>query len=49
MLKALNRYKDNNPKDIPDGINESVNAFVGDAPQFDDLTMMCLELKEEEE
>lgn len=49
MLKALNRYKEKNPKGILDGINEAVNDFVGDAPQFDDLTMMCLELKEEEE
>jgi len=48
MLKALNRYKEKNPKGVLDGINEEVNSFVGDAPQFDDLTMMCLELKEKE-
>lgn len=46
MLRALNKNKDESPKVILEGINESVNAFVGDAPQFDDLTMLCLELKE---
>ncbi len=49
MLEALNKNKNGNPKGILNSINESVNAFVGDAPQFDDLTMMCLELKEEED
>lgn len=45
MLDALDCYKENPPKEILDGIYESVNSFVGDEPQFDDLTMLCLELK----
>ncbi len=48
MLEALNKYKDEKPQDILDGVNQCVNDFVGDAPQFDDLTMLCLELKEDE-
>lgn len=47
MVKALNRYKKENPENILKGVNQCVDEFVGNAPQFDDLTMMCLELKEE--
>ena len=47
MLDALNEYRTESPEAILDGIRLRVNAFVGDAPQFDDLTMLCLELKEE--
>lgn len=32
-----------NPAEILDGIRRSVKEFVGDAPQFDDLTMLCVE------
>ncbi|MBE6835456.1 MAG: serine/threonine protein phosphatase [Ruminococcaceae bacterium] len=46
MLSSLNNSSDKNPKGVLDGINEAVASFVGDAPQFDDLTMMCIELKE---
>ena len=46
MLDALNRHKNEKPDGIIGGVNESINDFVGDAPQFDDLTMLCLELKE---
>ena len=47
MINVLNKHKNKNPEGILDGINESVSEFVGDAPQFDDLTMMCLELKDD--
>ena len=46
MLSALNKHKEEAPEGILEGINTEVNAFVGDAPQFDDLTMLCLEIKE---
>ena len=45
MLEALNRYRDGSPQEILEGINRSVKEFVGDRPQFDDLTMLGFELK----
>ena len=41
-LDALNADRDKGPQGILEGVRESVNAFVGDAPQFDDLTMLCV-------
>lgn len=46
MLNSLDKFKASSPKEILDGISKDVKDFVGDAPQFDDLTMVCLELKE---
>ncbi len=45
MTKALNAYADGSPEAILRGVRSTVDAFVGDAEQFDDLTMMCLEYK----
>ena len=45
MVDVLNHYKESAPQEILQGISVSVDAFVGDAPQFDDLTMLCLEWK----
>lgn len=44
MLDALNAHKDRSPEGILAGVTDAVNAFVGEAPQFDDLTMLCIEL-----
>lgn len=44
-INALNENKEGSPKEILEGVRASVNAFVGSAPQFDDLTMLCLEYK----
>ena len=41
-IEALNRFKEQTPQEILAGVHESVDAFVGEAPQFDDLTMLCL-------
>ncbi len=46
MIEALNRYKDGTPKDIIEGVLKISEDFVGDADQFDDLTMLCIEIKE---
>ena len=43
MVEALNTCGDGTPEEILKGVRESVDAFVGDTEQFDDLTMMCLE------
>ena len=45
MVEALNKVKEGSPKEILEGIYRSVNEFVGEAPQFDDLTMLGIELK----
>ena len=45
MLDALNAHRAGTPQQILEGVHASVNAFVGDAPQFDDLTMLCFERK----
>lgn len=41
-LHELNLYKEGNSMEIIDGITASIEAFEGGAPQFDDLTMLCL-------
>ena len=45
MLTALRSCTDNTPEEILQGVKSAVDSFVGDAEQFDDLTMMCLEYK----
>ena len=45
LLAALNEIGDASPDKILDGVHASVNAFVKEAEQFDDLTMLCLEYK----
>ena len=43
MIAALSTCGDCRPEDILHGVRSAVDAFVGDAEQFDDLTMMCVE------
>ena len=45
MITALRSCADNTPEEILQGVKSAVDSFVGDAEQFDDLTMMCLEYK----
>lgn len=46
-LKAvLDKNKDKTPEELLPEIKADVDRFVGDAPQFDDITMLCLEYKE---
>ena len=42
MLEALNQNPDADPKSLLRMMRQSVDAFVGEAPQFDDLTMLAL-------
>ncbi|MBQ7507380.1 MAG: SpoIIE family protein phosphatase [Lachnospiraceae bacterium] len=46
MLNALNENPDACPREILEAFHRSVKAFAGDAPQFDDMTMLCIKLKE---
>jgi serine phosphatase RsbU (regulator of sigma subunit) len=43
MIEALRTAENKTPKDVLEAVNEAVDEFVGDAPQFDDLTMLCIE------
>ena len=42
MLKLLDRHDDADLKALLEGVKADVGSFVGDAPQFDDLTMMAV-------
>ena len=45
MIQTLNSVPDATPKEVLATVKEAVNEFVGNAEQFDDLTMLCLEYK----
>ena len=42
IVEALNREPEAEPEQVLHNMNEAIHAFVGDAEQFDDITMMCL-------
>ena len=42
MIEALRRGEEGTPEEILDTVKNDVQVFVGSAPQFDDLTMLCL-------
>ncbi len=45
MLTALNKDRESAPRKILETVRADINAFVRDAEQFDDLTMVCIEYK----
>ena len=45
MIDALREKEDGTPQEILASVNRSIDAFVGKAPQFDDLTMLCIEYR----
>lgn len=45
MIEALRTAEDKSPKEILAAVDAAVDKFVGEAPQFDDLTMLCIEYK----
>lgn len=45
LKAALNRGRDKSICDILETVKESIDAFAGTAPQFDDITMLCMEFK----
>lgn len=46
LKNALNSVKSSAPAEILTAIKQDIDKFVADAPQFDDITMLCLEYKE---
>ena len=45
LTATLEKYSSKNPVELLPLVRADIDAFVGDAPQFDDITMMCLEYK----
>ena len=45
MLDALNINPDGEPTTILANVKQATDEFVGDASQFDDLTMLAITLK----
>jgi len=43
MVEALRLAEEDSPKEILEMVDAAVESFVGEAPQFDDLTMLCIE------
>lgn len=44
MLEVLNRSQKASPEELLRNMKKGVDEFVGDAPQFDDLTMLAVKL-----
>ncbi|MBE5827162.1 MAG: HAMP domain-containing protein [Butyrivibrio sp.] len=47
LLAALNKDPDADVENIIRNVKDDIDAFVGEAPQFDDITMLCLKYKAE--
>ncbi|MDO4733137.1 MAG: SpoIIE family protein phosphatase [Bacillota bacterium] len=45
LEEVLAGATDKSPQDILTTVKKDIDRFVGDAPQFDDITMLCLESK----
>ena len=43
MLEALNRAPRAKPNVLLTNVKTAIDSFVGEAPQFDDITMMCFD------
>ena len=49
MMEALRSAENESPEQILAAVDASVREYVGNAPQFDDVTMLCLEYKGQDE
>ena len=45
MLNALNGASEAKPEALLEAVKADIDRFVGEAPQFDDITMLCLQVK----
>ncbi len=45
LQNALKKASDKSPKEVILAVKSEIDNFVGEAPQFDDITMICLEYK----
>lgn len=44
LVSTLNEHRDASPKELLESVRRAVDDFVGDEPQFDDLTMLGITL-----
>lgn len=49
LEKILGANSDKTPHQLLPAVKADIDAFVGEAPQFDDITMLCLEYKKRAE
>jgi sigma-B regulation protein RsbU (phosphoserine phosphatase) len=42
LIAALNKNPDAGVKEVIENVKNDIDEFVGDAPQFDDITMLCV-------
>ncbi|MBD5521909.1 MAG: SpoIIE family protein phosphatase [Lachnospiraceae bacterium] len=47
MLETLNKKNDTDPKKLVEGLKNEIDRFVGEAMQFDDITMLSLRVADE--
>ena len=45
LVEVLKKHGEDSPAEILHEVDTAVNEFVGEAPQFDDMTMLCLEYR----
>ena len=45
ILESLRSSEEGSPEEILGAVEQAVKAFAGNTPQFDDLTMMCVEYR----
>lgn len=45
LLNIVNQHKEDTPQELLPTIKADIDRFVGDAPQFDDITMLGLKIK----
>ena len=45
ILETLRSSEEGSPREILEAVNKAVREYAGGSPQFDDLTMMCVEYK----
>ena len=45
LTAVLEKYSSKSPTELLPLVRDDIDAFVGEAPQFDDITMLCFEYK----
>ena len=43
LIEVLNKHKDKSTEQVVESVSKALKDFVGDRPQFDDQTMLCVQ------